>query len=105
MVSLKNGFSILILYKLWSERDNRARKCGSAKHYCFNARRYSFIGANTHIIGNIYAGNYITTGKNVTITGVLGDCGGLFTTTGAITFGAKSILGSQDCTQKPMNKS
>ena len=65
----------------------------------FNAGTYTTIGANSIFSGTIYAGTYITTGENTTLTGVGSDCGGLFTTNGAITLGAHSKFGASGCRQ------
>jgi predicted acyltransferase (DUF342 family) len=65
----------------------------------FNAGTYTTIGANSIFSGTIYAGTYITTGENTTLRGVGSDCGGLFTTNGAITLGAHSQFGASGCSQ------
>jgi predicted acyltransferase (DUF342 family) len=65
----------------------------------FNSGTYTTIGANSNIIGTIFAGTYITTGAHTTITGVGSDCGGMFTTNGAITMGAHSQFGATGCGQ------
>ena len=65
----------------------------------FNAGIYTTIGANSIFSGTIYAGTYITTGENTTLTGVGSNCGGLFTTNGAITLGAHSKFGASGCRQ------
>ena len=66
----------------------------------FNAGSYTTIGANSSLIGTILAGTYITTGENTTITGIYGDCGGMFATNEAITLGAGSTVGSYGCGRK-----
>ena len=65
----------------------------------FNSGSYTTIGANSILIGTIFAGTYITTGENTTISGVLEDCGGMFATNGAITMGAHSKFGLLGCKQ------
>jgi predicted acyltransferase (DUF342 family) len=65
----------------------------------FNTGTYTTIGANSIFSGTIYAGTYITTGENTTLTGVGSDCGGLFATNGAITLGAHSKFGASGCSQ------
>ena len=65
----------------------------------FNSGTYKTIGANSNIIGTIFAGTYITTDAHTTITGVGSDCGGMFTTNGAITMGAHSQFGATGCGQ------
>jgi MSHA biogenesis protein MshQ len=63
----------------------------------FNAGSYTTIGANSTLIGTIFAGTYITTGENTTIEGIGLDCGGMFATNGAVTLGAGSTVGSYGC--------
>jgi MSHA biogenesis protein MshQ len=63
----------------------------------FNSGSYTTIGANSILRGTIFAGTYITTGENSTITGIGSDCGGLFATNGAITLGARSTVGALGC--------
>lgn len=65
----------------------------------FNAGTYATVGANSVFKGIIFAGTYITTGANTTIAGVGSDCGGMFATNGAITFGARSTFGAVGCWQ------
>jgi len=66
----------------------------------FNAGGFTAIGANSNLIGTIYAGTYITTGAGTQLTGISGACGGLFATNGAITLGANNIIGAESCEQQ-----
>jgi predicted acyltransferase (DUF342 family) len=63
----------------------------------FNAGSYTTIGANSTLIGTIFADTYITTGENTKIKGIGLDCGGMFATNGAVTLGAGSKVGSIGC--------
>ena len=71
----------------------------------FNSGGYTAIGANSIVIGTVYAGTYITTGAGTSLSGVVVTdpspniaCGGMFATNGAITLGATNTIGALDCT-------
>jgi predicted acyltransferase (DUF342 family) len=71
----------------------------------FNSGGYTAIGANSIVIGTVYAGTYITTGAGTSLSGVVVTdplpniaCGGMFATNGAITLGANNTIGALDCT-------
>lgn len=66
----------------------------------FNAGGFTAIGANSNLIGTIYAGTYITTGAGTKLKGIGDACGGVFATTGAITLGANNIIGTEYCLQQ-----
>jgi hypothetical protein len=54
---------------------------------------YASIGAGAHVLGTVFAENYISVGANAFITGPNGTNGGLFTQTGYMTFGADAHVG------------
>jgi predicted acyltransferase (DUF342 family) len=66
----------------------------------FNAGGYTAIGANSIVKGKFYAGTYITTGAGAWLTGSGNNCGGMFTTNGAITLGASNTIGAPSCQQQ-----
>jgi hypothetical protein len=61
------------------------------------AGTYITTGAGTTLISDLFAGTYITTGANSTLSAMNNDCVGLYTTDGAITLGANSTVGSENC--------
>ncbi|MFT5074445.1 MAG: UDP-3-O-[3-hydroxymyristoyl] glucosamine N-acyltransferase [Halioglobus sp.] len=64
----------------------------------FNTAGYTTVGADSNLIGAIFAGSYITTGATVALTGIGGTCGGIYTTNGAVTLGADAKMGAIGCT-------
>ncbi|MFT7682367.1 MAG: MSHA biogenesis protein MshQ [Moritella dasanensis] len=63
---------------------------------------YISTGASSNLIGTFFAYSYILTGASNTLKGIGDTCGGLFTTTGAVTLGASNIIGQVGCTaQRP----
>ena len=57
----------------------------------WNAGTYTFVGADSKIIGSIIAGTYVTTGADSAI------CGEIVTATGGVTLGASSVVGGDSC--------
>jgi predicted acyltransferase (DUF342 family) len=64
----------------------------------WNAGSYTEVGASAELKGTFFAGSYILTGESTKLEGIGGDCGGMFTATGAVTFGASNLIGSPGCT-------
>ena len=67
----------------------------------WNAASYTATGENASIIGTFFASSYILTGQNTMLEGIGDACGGLFTTTGAVTLGASNIIGALNCKLTP----
>jgi len=61
------------------------------------AKTYITSGAGTTLTGDLFAGTYITTGASSTLRGMNSECVGLYTSSGAITLGANSTVGSKNC--------
>ncbi|TWX68271.1 DUF6701 domain-containing protein [Colwellia sp. C1TZA3] len=61
-------------------------------------------GADAEIIGSFFASTSIATGARTKLKGIGGVCPGLFTATGAVEFGANSIIGPLGCkAEQPTN--
>jgi len=67
----------------------------------WNSGSYTSSGASTDLIGSFFAFSYILTGELTKLKGIGDACGGLFTTTGAVTLGASNTIGPFDCTLQP----
>jgi hypothetical protein len=67
----------------------------------WNAGSYTEVGASAELKGTFFAGSYILTGASTKLEGIGGDCGGMFTTTGAVTLGASNIIGTDGCADSP----
>ncbi|MFQ3193284.1 MAG: LruC domain-containing protein [Colwellia sp.] len=59
---------------------------------------YAQLGAGAEITGFIFAKGFIQTGADAVIEGVANDCGGAYSATNFIEFGADSIIGQPGCT-------
>jgi MSHA biogenesis protein MshQ len=68
----------------------------------WNAGGYISAGASVNLVGSFFAGSYILTGASTTLEGVSDSCGGLFTTTGAVTLGASNLIGTVGCKAIPL---
>jgi predicted acyltransferase (DUF342 family) len=66
----------------------------------WNAGSYTEVGASAELVGTFFAGSYILTGASTELKGI-SDCGGMFTTTGAVTLGASNIIGTDGCADSP----
>jgi hypothetical protein len=69
----------------------------------WNTSGYTFVGAESTVIGTIIAGTYITTGAGATLTGIDNACGNIFSIAGAITLGATNNMGAQGCMAGAVN--
>ncbi|MEH6356188.1 MAG: DUF6701 domain-containing protein, partial [Marinobacter sp.] len=67
----------------------------------WNTGGYTSAGASSNLIGTFLAGSYILTGEFTTLKGPGGDCGGLYTKTGAVTLGASNTIGLVGCMAPP----
>jgi hypothetical protein len=67
----------------------------------WNAGSYTQVGASAELKGTFFAGSYILTGASTKLEGIGGDCGGMFTTHGAVTLGASNIIGTDGCADSP----
>jgi LruC domain-containing protein len=59
---------------------------------------YAQLGAGAQISGYIFAKGYVLTGANTVIEGIGNDCGGAYSATNFIEFGADSVIGQPGCT-------
>jgi hypothetical protein len=64
----------------------------------WNAGGYTTVGANSDIIGTYITEVYAVTGSDVTLKGVGGVCGRIFSTTAYVTIGANNVIGEDGCT-------
>ncbi|SIS42583.1 ice-binding family protein [Neptunomonas antarctica] len=62
---------------------------------------YTSLGARAEVTGYIFAYSYVLTGANSLITGVGDSCGGVFSATNYITFGADNVIGEEGCVSDP----
>jgi predicted acyltransferase (DUF342 family) len=62
------------------------------------AAGYVQLGAGAEARGYIFAKGFVQTGANAVISGLGNDCGGAFSGTNFIEFGADSVIGQQGCT-------
>lgn len=58
---------------------------------------YAQLGAGAEVIGYILAKGFVQTGANTVIEGIGNNCGGAFSATNFIEFGADSIIGQEGC--------
>lgn len=63
----------------------------------WNSGGYTDAGASVELIGTFFAGSYILTGASSQLKGIGGGCGGMFTSTGAVTLGASNLIGPINC--------
>ncbi|MFQ3234636.1 MAG: LruC domain-containing protein [Paraglaciecola sp.] len=59
---------------------------------------YAQLGADAEISGYIFAKGFILTGANTVVEGIGNDCGGAYSATNYIEFGADSVIGQTGCT-------
>jgi hypothetical protein len=64
----------------------------------WNAGGYTTVGANSDVIGTYITEVYAVTGSGVTLKGVGGVCGRIFSTTEYVTIGANNVIGEAGCT-------
>ncbi|MFT7005973.1 MAG: LruC domain-containing protein [Colwellia sp.] len=64
------------------------------------AAGYAQLGAGAEAIGHIFAKGFVQTGANTVITGIGNDCGGAYSATNFIEFGADSLIGQEGCTSE-----
>jgi predicted acyltransferase (DUF342 family) len=62
------------------------------------ATGYTQLGAGAETRGYIIAKGFVQTGANALIAGIGNDCGGAYSATGYIEFGADSVIGVDNCT-------
>ena len=62
------------------------------------ATGYTQLGAGAEARGYIIAKGFVQTGANALIAGIGNDCGGAYSATGYIEFGADSVIGVDNCT-------
>jgi predicted acyltransferase (DUF342 family) len=74
------------------------KNAGPKSTITWNSGSYIEVGASAELRGTFFAGSYILTGASTTLERTGGNCGGLFTNTGAVTLGASNIIGAYDCT-------
>ncbi|SIS42610.1 ice-binding family protein [Neptunomonas antarctica] len=67
---------------------------------------YTSLGAGAEAIGYIFSRGYVLAGANTLIAGIGNDCGGAFSATNYIEFGADSVIGMEGCVSNfiPPNK-
>ncbi len=78
------------------------KNTGPKSTITWNSGSYTEVGASAKLMGTFFAGSYILTGASTTLERTGGNCGGLFTNTGAVTLGASNIIGAYDCTSGPV---
>jgi LruC domain-containing protein len=59
---------------------------------------YTQLGAGAETTGFIFSKGYVQTGANTVIEGIGNDCGGAYSATNFIEFGADSVIGQPGCT-------
>lgn len=59
---------------------------------------FTQLGVGAEVRGHIFSKGFVQTGANALIAGIGDDCGGAFSATNFIEFGADSILGTEGCT-------
>ena len=59
---------------------------------------YTQLGAGAETTGFILAKGFVQTGANTVIEGIANDCGGAYSATNYIEFGADSVIGQTGCT-------
>ncbi|MFQ3209319.1 MAG: LruC domain-containing protein, partial [Colwellia sp.] len=59
---------------------------------------YTQLGAGAEITGFVFAKGFVQTGANAVIEGIGNDCGGAYSATNFIEFGADSVIGQPGCT-------
>jgi LruC domain-containing protein len=59
---------------------------------------YTQLGAGAETTGFIFAKGFVQTGANAVIEGIGNDCGGAYSATNFIEFGADSVIGQPGCT-------
>ena len=59
---------------------------------------YTQLGAGAETTGFILAKGFVQTGANTVIEGIANDCGGAYSATNFIEFGADSVIGQPGCT-------
>jgi LruC domain-containing protein len=59
---------------------------------------YTQLGAGAETTGFILAKGFVQTGANAVIEGIANDCGGAYSATNFIEFGADSVIGQTGCT-------
>ncbi|MFT4732493.1 MAG: LruC domain-containing protein [Gammaproteobacteria bacterium] len=62
------------------------------------AAGYTQLGAGAETTGFILAKGFVQTGANTVIEGIANDCGGAYSATNFIEFGADSVIGQTGCT-------
>jgi predicted acyltransferase (DUF342 family) len=62
------------------------------------ATGYTQLGAGAEARGYILAKGFVQTGANTLIAGIGNDCGGVYSATNYIEFGADSVIGMKGCT-------
>ncbi|MFT5635757.1 MAG: putative acyltransferase (DUF342 family) [Cognaticolwellia sp.] len=62
------------------------------------AAGYTQLGAGAEARGYIFAKGFVQTGANAMIAGIGNDCGGAYSATNFVEFGADSVIGVEGCT-------
>ncbi|MFT7007417.1 MAG: putative acyltransferase (DUF342 family) [Colwellia sp.] len=62
------------------------------------AAGFTSLGAGAEARGYIFAKGFVKTGANALIAGIGNDCGGAYSATNFIEFGADSVIGQEGCT-------
>ncbi len=70
---------------------------GANNTVTWNSDGYVSIGAGAEFLGNIFAQGYVNVGAGAMVSGAGGRCGGIYSQTADVSFGAGSTMGSAGC--------